>query len=112
MISTFYTKDELYSYKSVTDPELNELFQEIRSLESNYYLKEMTFQSRKKFMRKKSPDITRYELLYDCGCGECQIINFNQDHEGSINTWVSKSYIMTLFLGWLNGYKRGNQNNK
>jgi len=105
MMVSYYNENELEAAKKVSDKELNELLQEVREVDSRYYLQERNVTT-KKWLRKP---ITRtlYTLLYNVGGMECQIINFCQDHEWSINGTVTKSYIHTLLCGFLNGFKRG-----
>ena len=52
-------------------------------------------------------DITKtiYTLYNYSGGIDAQIINFAQDHEWSINTDVTGSYIYSYFYGFLNGMK-------
>lgn len=105
MMVSYYNEQELEAAKSVSDKELNELLQEIRQKDGRYYLIERKF-TIKKGLFKKPIEKFAYTLLFNTYSCECQIVNFCQDHEWSINGTVSKSYIHTLFCGWLNGYKR------
>ena len=103
MMVSYYNDNELEKAKTVTDKELNELLQEVRAKDDNYYLQERKITTKKWF--KKPVEKTYYTLLFRIYSCECQIINFCQDHEYSINGTVTKSYIYTLFCGFLNGYK-------
>ena len=95
------------------DDDLNKLLKEVRAIDSDFYLKKMEINPKKRFLKKRLPSITLYELLYDySGFGECQVVNFSQENSGGINTCVSKSYIETFFLGWLGGYEQGLENKK
>ena len=105
MMCSYYNADELDMAKKVNDKELNELLQDVRAKDDRYYLQEKTFEVEQGWF-KKPIQKTGYTLLLNIGGMECQIINFCQDHEWSINGTVSKSYIHTLFCGWLNGFKR------
>lgn len=100
---SYYNDSELEKAKTVTDKELNELLQEVRAKDDNFYLQERNHIINKWF--RKPVEKTYYTLLYRTYSFECQIVNFCQDHECSINGTVSKSYIYTLFCGFLNGYK-------
>lgn len=100
---SYFNDSELEKAKEVSDKELNELFQEVRQKDSKFYLLERKITTKKWF--KKPIEKIYYILLYHTYSCECQIINFCQDHEGSINGMVSKSYIYTMFCGFLNGYK-------
>jgi len=104
MICTYYGQDELDKMLSVSDKDLNELYAEIRKVfEGKYYLKEKTFIVKSLF--RKTVERKVYTLLYQAAPNdmEVQVINFCQDHDWSINTKVTKSYITTYFLGLLNG---------
>lgn len=105
MMVSYYNESELEAAKKVSDKELNELLQEIREKDDRYYLIERKFTIKNGWFKKHTEKIG-YTLLFNTHSCECQIVNFCQDHELSINGTVSKSYIYTLFCGWLNGYKR------
>ena len=103
MITTWLNDQELLRYSEVSDPELNELFQEIREITDNkFVIQEMTYKPEFSFWRKKKPTITLY-TLYAVHGWDAQVINFAQDHAWSINTGVSKSYITAFFYGLLVG---------
>ena len=106
MMCSYYTSEELEKAKKVEDKELNELLQEVREKDDNYFLLERSFKVKQGWF-KKSIERVGYTLLYSLGSVECQVINFAQDHEWSINGTVSKAYIHTLFCGFLNGYIQG-----
>ena len=108
MMVSYYNESELEAAKKVSDKELNELLQEIREKDDRYYLIERKFTIKNGWFKKPTEKIG-YTLLFNAYSCECQIVNFCQDHEWSINGTVSKSYIHTLFCGWLNGYKRGQE---
>jgi len=103
---SYYNSNELERAKTVKDKELNELLQDVRAKDDRYYLQERTWMVKRGWF-KKPVKKTGYSLLFNVGGIECQIINFYQDHQWSINGTVSKSYIHTLFCGWLNGFKEG-----
>lgn len=105
MITSYYNKSELEAAKKVSDKELNELLQELRGIDDRYYLIEKNITVKNGWFKKPS-EIFCYTLLFRISGMECQIINFCQDHEWSINTTVSKSYIHTLFCGYINGFNR------
>jgi hypothetical protein len=106
-IVSYYDEHELEKVKTVSNEELNELLLEVREKDDRYYLEEKTFMIKKWF--RKPMKKTFYTLLFNTGGCECQIINFCQDRDWSINTSVPKSYITTYFYGFLNGYKRGGE---
>lgn len=104
MITTWLTPNEIKAYSSVQDEQLNEIFQEVRSkFHDLYLLEETTIKVRRAWWRKpeKRTVYTLHVLINRFN--ECQTINFVQDHDCSINVNVSASYIITYFLGLLNG---------
>jgi len=104
MMCSYYDEHTLERAKSVEDKELNELLQEVRKIDESYYLQENK-KVVKRGIFKKPIEKTSYTVLKKLRGDECQIINFCQDTEWSINSSVSKSYIHTLFCGFLNGSK-------
>lgn len=110
MITAFYTAKELASAKRVYDHEVDSLLQEIRAKDDRYYLIEKK-RTIKKGWFKKPIEETLYEVIFDTGYGDCQILNFC-DREFTIKTDVPKELVITLFLGWLNGYNRFKEQTK
>lgn len=114
-ICTWITDNEKETYSKVSDPELNELFQEVRErFQSRLFLREMVVKPKRGFwsswFKKEQPSHV-YVLYYDPMIGgksynEVQCINFCRDTNWSLNTVVPKSYIMTYFYGLLNGADR------
>lgn len=103
MITTWLNDNDLVEYSKVKDPELNELFQEIRQITNKkFYLQETLWRDNPPFWRKAKPPITVY-TLYAVNGWDAQVINFHQDHDWSINTGVSKAFIMAFFYGLLAG---------
>lgn len=103
MISTWLNDNDLKEYSRVNDAELNELFQEIRQITDNkFYIQETVWKDNPPFWRKAKPSVTYYSL-YAVQGWDAQVINFAQDHSWSINTGVTKSYIMAFFYGLLAG---------
>jgi hypothetical protein len=106
MICSYYNENELEEAKQVKDIELNKLLQDVRKKDDRYYLQEKKYTIKQGFFKKPIEKI-RYTLLFNLGGIECQIINFCQDNEWSLNDRVSKSYIYTLLYGFLNGFYEG-----
>lgn len=105
MMTSFYNQYELDKGKTVADKDLNEVLQAVREFDCNFYVLERKFETKKRF--RKPVEHIRYIVLNDLGCGECQVINFCQDTDWSINSYVSKSYVYTFLCGLESGYKRG-----
>lgn len=103
MIVTYLTDYERELYASVPDKELNEYLQEVRKKFDNKYLLQEYVVKTKQLFRKEKQRVF-YTLYFGSGV-EVQIINFASDGEGSINTGVTKSYLITYFLGLLNGFE-------
>lgn len=102
-ITTWIFESEVNRYKSVSDKELNDLFQEVRSLDDRYYLSEREIEVKRLF-RKPKKDIlyTMYVRLFE---EDFQVMNFCRDTKWSINTMVPASYIYAYFYGFLGGLK-------
>ena len=110
MICTYINAWEIDKYKSVSDPEINELFQEVRDKFSNEYLiKEYEFITKRLF-RKPRKEIL-YSLYFITILPEVQVINFYVDGSGtSINGLVNKSIIMAMLYGMINGHRYATNN--
>jgi len=107
---TYIHDYEREKWSSVKDRDINLLLQEVREKFGDKYLVQEREFTTKKWLRKP---VTR--TLYDVYCGsgmEVQCINFCSDGESSINTTVSKSNVVTLFIGMLNGYDYKEIDNK
>lgn len=102
MICSWLTDAEFKLYETVSDKYLNELLQEVRALSNNKYCMQERAGELKGWFGKRTK-YAFYILYYSLGGGQVQQINFCQDHEWSINPWVSKSYMVILLLGILAG---------
>lgn len=102
-ITTWLSAAEVNNYKSVTSKELNEIFQEIRTLDDRYYLKEDIIET-KRFLRATKRQMM-YTMFIWLQSEEFQIMNFCRDTKWSINTMVPASYIYAYFYGFLGGIK-------
>lgn len=106
MITTWISEREAKEYAQVKDAELNELFQEVRQIFKNSYLLQEHYIDTRGFWGRLfdvvKPKVVVYTLYAGSGI-DYQVINFCQDHSWSINTGVTKSYIMTYFFGLING---------
>lgn len=103
MMTQYYSQYQLEVATTVKNEELNSKLQEVRSLNNNYYLIERTIKVKSGWFSKPK-EKTVYTLLYHIGGSECQLVNFDQESDWSINVEVPKSYIMTFFIGYLNGH--------
>jgi hypothetical protein len=100
---TYLTDYEIALYSKVEDKELNELYQEIRKIDKDWLLSES--KETIGFFQKK--EITIYRLYYNFG-NEVQAINFNSE----LGYTENKNMIMNYFYGYLNGYKKGMNNDR
>lgn len=105
-IHTYIYDHEVVKWSHVSDKELDKLYQEVRALSGNRILLQEKEVVIKKFMRKPLIKVL-YTLYNYTGCMDAQIINFKQDHEWSINTDVTSSYIYAYFYGYFNGHHQG-----
>lgn len=105
MISTWITDEEAVFMVEVQDKELNELFQEVRKKFKNILIEERRYDNRNWWQKLTGDYRKRTGIVYTVynriHSMDAQIINFPQDHEWSINTGVSKAFVMTYFFGLL-----------
>jgi|LakMenE01Jun11ns_1017448.scaffolds.fasta_scaffold8579147_1 hypothetical protein len=100
MIYTYFNDDEIKAFEKVSDNFVNDLFQEVRSLNEKYYLEEYIFVEKKLF---KKIEKKVYTLYYKVSACEYQIVNFAPVLESSININVDKVAICSYLIGFLNG---------
>jgi hypothetical protein len=94
--------------EKVSDPDLNELFQEIRAkLPNRYFLNEREIIRKRLFKRPiKTMIYTMYINEYNEAAdqtGEYRCFNFPTDDKCSINPSGTRTAIMTYFYGLLGG---------
>lgn len=101
-IYTYFSDNDQERYAKVSDKELDDVLQEVRrNFANEYYIKEfITY--RKRFLRK-SIRVVKYELFHTDNGFDARVINFAQNHDWSINTYVDKSYILSYLFGLLSG---------
>lgn len=104
-ITTFLNNNDKIKFTSVTDKELNNLFQEVRKIDNRYLLQEKIFIKKKLFTKLIiEKNYTLYfDYLYPDSNRDIQIVNLNDDIFGIDNT---KNNIMNYFYGFLAGYER------
>lgn len=106
-ICTYLTDWEIKNFTTVKDKDLNELFQEVRTIfNGKYYIQEREYTVKGWF--KKTKTETLYSLYKETFLPEVQQINFYVGNESSINTYVSKALLMATFYGLINGYNFNN----
>lgn len=103
MMVTYLTNLEKNLMESLADSDLNEIYQEVRKIDSRIYIEAREFKIKPHFF-SKTKKITNYTMFISNG-GEAQIYNFPNISEGSsINPYVSRNQIYTYLLGFLNGH--------
>lgn len=100
---TYFNDFEIQAFTKVTDVLVNELFQEVRSLNEKYYLEEYVTVKKKLFKKPEEKKI--YNLYYKVADGHYQIVNFPPGEKSSININVDKNTILSYLMGYLNGAK-------
>jgi len=98
-ICTYLSNQEYEMFKSVTDKELNELFQEIRIKHPEFLLEEHNVATYTGLFKKKVTIETYYTIYNDFNIGEVQIINFEN------GTKVKSDIVYAYFYGILVGDK-------
>lgn len=105
MICTYLTESEFERWTKVSDKELDEIFQEVRTIfGNNYFISERKYTTKRWF--RKPVEKTLYSLYVITHKPEVQEINFCQEWEYSINTSVPRSYMITYLLGMLAGHHK------
>ena len=102
MLCTYYDNYEVEKFKKVSDPELNELFQEVRNIDDGYYIIESDYTENKWwFVKAKKHKI--YTMLYHIKHNEYQVLNLSQNGlDIDINTSIVGAYL----IGFLNGNRK------
>src|ERR1700761_7758197 len=105
MICTWYNKEERDKLKSTSDKNINDLLKEVNvAFGDKYFIREFSISVKKLF--RSTQTIKKYTLYSHLCYDEVMCINFCQDWDWSINTQVSKSYIITYLLGIMSGYQQ------
>lgn len=109
-IETYYSEEEQVKYRTVEDKDINDLLIELNKRVGNkYFVRSFQIPIKKRFFNswfRSRKYQTHYSVYASLGGMACQVINFCQDHDWSINTMVRKSYIVTYLLGILCGLDR------
>lgn len=108
MVTTYLRDSELEAFKTVPDKELNELLQEVNQKTGGKFLiEEHAYEQQTGFLWFRKTKLVKFYTLYGVlSLPEVQAINFCQEDKWpgwSINTSVTKSYIVTYLLGLLAG---------
>lgn len=98
----WFTEQEFISCSAIEDLDLNEIFQELRQYNSNWYMKRHVFTVRGFF---KITYIIQFSIYYRGKYDEVQVINFYTPKSG-INIRVSKEIAIAYLMGLLNGYQQ------
>lgn len=105
-ICTYLNDWEIKNLTTVKDKDLNELFQEVRTIfNGEYYVQQHKYTVKGWFKKPKTE--TFYTLYKEVSLPEVQVVNFFVGGEGRINTGVSKALLMATFYGLINGYYFG-----
>jgi len=102
MIATYLQDYQKKNYIKVSDKELNEIFQEVRTKFPNKFYVQKTEIVYKKWFRKKSKEL--YTVYYEIRDPEFQEINFYCGST-SICTNVEAPVLYAFFMGLLNSNK-------
>ena len=104
-ITTYFLEEEIDNLLTCSDEEINELLEEVnQKTNKRYFIREYDF-IKKRFLRPPVKN-KKFSLFAQINGMDCQVINFVQEHEWSINTFVGRSYILTYLLGILTGIKQ------
>jgi len=108
MMFSYYSEYDLETGKTVADPDLNEILQDVRKLDDRIYVLERPVSYRRNWF---SPVVTKtlYSLIVETNNPECQIINFCQDSGAGIHSYVSKAHVYNYLIVFFNGYNKNKQ---
>lgn len=97
---TYLTDQEFKDYSKVEDADLNDVFQELRAISTDWYLQERKYPVSRGWFRKPRIE-TKYSVFKTTMKPEVQQINFYLDNNGdySINFVVKKEIVMAYFFG-------------
>lgn len=99
-LCTYY--NDVENFKQVSDPDLNELFQEVRAIDDRYYIREHEYtQNRGWFLKPKT--ITYYSVLYHIHSAEYQQLNLCHD---GFDVYPNSSIVGAYLIGFLNGNRK------
>lgn len=101
-LCTYYDTYEVEKFKQVSDPELNELLQEVRNIDDGYYIVEGDYiEDRGWFLKPRKYKI--YTVLYHIQHNEYQVLNLSQN---GLDIDVNISVVGAYFIGFLNGNRK------
>lgn len=99
-LCTYY--NDVENFKKVSDPDLNELFQEVRAIDNRYYIREYEHtQNRGWFVKPKT--IKYYAVLYHIHSTEYQQLNLCND---GLDVYPNSSIVGAYLIGFLNGNRK------
>lgn len=102
-ITTYLSEHEKTTFRTIADKDILELIEEVEQKTGvRYLIQEYSREKRQWFRKSQIKKV--YTMYADMG-HEAQVLNFAQDHDWSINTCVTKSYVITFLLGILNGLR-------
>jgi hypothetical protein len=110
-IFTYYRDEEIEKLLKTSDPDINELLDELNSkIKYPYFIQEREVHPKRGFFTSwftRAKPFKVYSLYAKIDSSmEVQAINFCQEHDWSLNMSVRKSYIVTYLLGILCGMER------
>jgi len=101
-LCTYYLDYEVEKYKNVSDPDLNELFQEVRAIDDGYYIVEGDYvENWLGFFKSKKHKI--YTVLYHIKHNEYQVLNLCKD---GLDIDVNANVVGAYLIGFLNGNRK------
>lgn len=99
-LCTYY--NDVENFKQVSDPDLNELFQEVRSIDNGYYIREHEYtENRGWFLKPKTTKC--YSVLYHIHSTEYQQLNFCNN---GLDVYPNSSIVAAYLIGFLNGNRK------
>lgn len=99
-LCTYY--NDVENFKKVSDPDINDLLQEVRSIDDRYYIREHEYvENRVWFLKPKT--IKYYSVLYHIHSTEYQELNLCND---GFDVYPNSSIVAAYLIGFLNGNRK------
>jgi hypothetical protein len=99
-LCTYY--NDVENFKKVSDPDINDLLQEVRSIDNRYYIREHEYlENRGWFFKPKTRKY--YSILYHIHSTEYQELNLCND---GFDVYPNSSIVAAYLIGFLNGNRK------
>ena len=102
VLCKYFNTDEVEKYKNVSDPDLNELLQQVRAIDDGYYIAEEDY-AENRWWYEKPKKRKIYTLFHHMKHNEYQVLNLCKD---GLDIDVNVNVVGAYLLGFLNGNRK------